>query len=189
MKNLLRLVLCASLAASFFLLSGCASSIMVDVTPIASDQTHALVTFLRPTKFFGGGIQFGIWDSDKFVGILAAGSYVQYLADPGEHLFLGRAENWSYVKATLEAGKSYYIIGTVFPGVMVARIAFNPVTKGDSTSNEDIDRWIKGLKATAIMPDKIAEYEAPRLAQVRKAVEEFKAGNVKYTELKADDNR
>ena len=188
MKNFARFSLLAAIAVCVLLLSGCASSIMVNVVPVAPNQTHALVTFVRPSKF-GFAIQFGIWDSDKFVGVLSAGSCVQYLAEPGEHLFLGRAENWSYVKAELEAGKSYYIIGTVFPGIWKARIAFNPVIKGDSTTQEEVERWKRDLKPTAIMPDKIAEYEAPRIAQVRQAVEDYKAGKVKFVELKADDNR
>jgi hypothetical protein len=188
MKTFKKLFLYTSLAVGVFLLSGCASSIMVEVAPVAPNQTHALVTFVRPSKF-GFAIKFGIWDSEKFIGILEAGRCVQYLAEPGEHLFLGRAENWSYVRAELEAGKSYYIIGAVFPGVWKARIAFNPVTKGDSTTQADIENWKRNLKPTAVMPDMIAEYEGQRLAQVRQAVEDFKAGNVKYVELKADDNR
>jgi hypothetical protein len=58
---------------------------------------------------------------------------VQYLAKQGEQLFLARAENWSDVKADLEAGKQYFIIGKVFSGVWRARVAFDPVTKGDGT--------------------------------------------------------
>ena len=70
------------------------------------DANHAVVTFMRPSSF-GGAIQFGIWDGENFVGILSAGSSIQYLAEPGEHLFLGRAENWSYVSAKLVGVKNY----------------------------------------------------------------------------------
>ena len=188
MKILTRLSIYASLAIGVFLLSGCASSIMVNVAPVAPDPTKALVTFVRPSKF-GFAIQFGIWDSEKFVGILSAGAAVQYLAEPGEHLFLGRAENWSYVKANLEAGKSYYIIGAVFPGVMKARIAFRPITKIDPTTPEEIQRWNRNLRTTALMPEERAKYEGPRLAQVKMAIADYEAGRVKFVELKADDNR
>jgi hypothetical protein len=63
------------------------------------------------------------------------------------------------------------------------------VIKGDSTTQEEIERWNRDLKPTAIMPDKKAEYEAPRIAQVQQAIADFNAGKVKYVELKADDNR
>jgi len=171
------------------LLSGCASSMMMKVSPMEGpDQQHALVTFIRPSSF-GGAIQFGIWDSDKFVGILSANSYVQYLAEPGEHLFMARAENWSYVKADLQAGRQYYILGRVFPGVWKARVAFDPVTKNDTTSDAKLDEWLAKLKPTSVIPEKYDGYTGPRLEQVRAAVDEFNSGNVKYEVLGTDDYR
>ncbi|MBW1708063.1 MAG: hypothetical protein JRJ86_23390 [Deltaproteobacteria bacterium] len=175
--------------AVIILLSGCASSLMMKVPPMdAPDTRHAVVTFMRPS-FFGGAIQFGIWDSENFVGILSAGSYVQYLAEPGEHLFLARAENWSYVKADLQGGKKYFILGKVFPGVWKARVAFDPITKDDGTTQAQIDEWIAELKPTAVIPEKFDNYVKPRTSHVKKAVGDFKSGNVKYEVLEADDNR
>ncbi|OEU72662.1 MAG: hypothetical protein BA869_01620 [Desulfuromonadales bacterium C00003107] len=37
-------------------------------------------------------------------GALSVKSYIQSLAEPGEHLLLARAENGLYVKADLEGG-------------------------------------------------------------------------------------
>ena len=177
------------LITGIFLLSGCASSLMMEVSPLdAPDNQHALVTFMRPSSF-GGAIQFGLWDSESFVGILSAGSSVQYLAKPGEHLFLARAENWSYVKADLEAGKQYFILGKVFPGVWRARVAFDPVTKGDGTTQAQIDKWLSKLKPTAVISEKFDDYATPRIAQVRTAVSDFKSGNVNYEVLEGDDHR
>ena len=72
------------------LLSGCAASIMQQaaIKPEPARE-KAIVTFMRPS-YFGGAIQFGIWDREKFVGILEAGSLLQYETEPGEHLFLFR---------------------------------------------------------------------------------------------------
>jgi hypothetical protein len=176
-------------AAGILLMSGCASSLMTKVPPMdAPDDRHAVVTFVRPS-FFGGAIQFGIWDSEKFVGILSAGSYVQYLAEPGEHLFLARAENWSYVKADLQGGKKYFILGKVFPGVWKARVAFDPITKDDGTTRAQIDEWIAELKPTGVIPEKFDNYVKPRISHVKEAVSDFRSGNAKYEVLQADDNR
>ena len=118
---------------------GCASPMMQPTERLANpDPERALVTFLRPS-YFGGVITFGIWDSDAFVGVLTAGSYIEYLVKPGSHLFMTRAENWSYVKADLEAGKRYDILAKVFPGVWKARIAFDPIRRGDSQLAQRID--------------------------------------------------
>lgn len=169
--------------------SGCASSMMMKVSPMdGPDQQHAMVTFIRPSSF-GGAIQFGIWDSDKFVGILSANSYVQYLAEPGEHLFMARAENWSYVKADLQAGRHYYILGRVFPGVWKARVAFDPVTKNDTTSDVRVDEWLSTLKPTSVIPEKYDGYAEPRQAHAQAAVDQFNSGNVKYEALEAGDYR
>jgi hypothetical protein len=155
--------------------SGCASPMMKKVEKIDSlDEKKAMVTFLRPT-IFGGAIQFGIWDGEHFVGILSANSYIQYLANPGEHYFLGRAENWSCVKANLEAGKKYYIIGKVFPGVWKARIAFDPIKSGDEPQAQ-VEEWMNELTPTLVDESKRGDYVRPRVDQVRNQVYEFKSG-------------
>ena len=179
------------LVTGIFLLSGCgASSLMMKVPPLgAPDNQHAMVTFLRPAVFFGDAIRFGVWDSENFVGILARGSYVQYITKPGEHLFLARAENWSYVKADLEAGKHYFIFTRVFPGGWKARVAFDPITKDYDLTKAQIDKLLSRLTPTAVIPEKFDDYARPRLSQVREAIDDYKAENVKYEVLEADDHR
>ncbi|MBW1789328.1 MAG: hypothetical protein JRK53_22380 [Deltaproteobacteria bacterium] len=162
---------------------------MNKVKPLtAPDENRALVTFLRPS-YFGGAIQFGVWDSDRFVGIASAGAYVQYYAEPGEHIFLARAENWSYVHADLEGGKRYYILCKVFPGVWKARVAFDPIRKEDPNTDEEIAAWLKELEPQAVIPGKVSDYTKPRVEQVREAVADFRAGNVKSEVLKTEDYR
>jgi len=185
-KNLVKFIL---LAIAAFTLSGCASTIMQQVEPVSLEplSDKALVTFMRPS-YFGGAIQFGIWDSENFVGVLSAGSSIQYLADPGEHVFLARAENWSYVKAELEGGKQYYIIGKVFPGIWKARVALDPVNVGDEDA-EKVAMWLGKLKPTAVMPDKLEAYVTPRTEQVKAAVAEIDNGKTKFGVLYKTDGR
>jgi len=180
-----------TLILAIFLLSGCASSMMNKVKPLtAPDETRALVTFIRPAyAYFGGAIQFGLWDSDRFVGIVSAGAYVQYYAAPGEHVFLARAENWSFVHAVLEGGKRYYILCKVFPGAWKARVAFDPIRKEDPTTDEEIAGWLKELEPQGVIPDKVDGYTKPRVEQVREAVADFRAGNVQYEVLTVEDFR
>ena len=132
------LVAGALMVIGMLFLSGCASSMMQPAaSQAAPEASRALVTFLRPS-YFGGAIQFGIWDSDQFVGILEPGSYIQILVPPGEHIFLARAENWSYVHANLEAGRQYFILAKVFPGIWKARVAYDPIRKGDPQTDAEI---------------------------------------------------
>ncbi len=176
------------LMLSVILLSGCASSMMKQVQKMDVVETNkAMVTFLRPT-LFGGAIQFGLWDGDQFIGILSANSYIQYFAEPGQHYFLGRAENWSCVKAELEAGKKYYIIGNVFPGIWKARIAFDPIKSGDEPQLQ-VDGWMNTLKPTSVDESKRDEYIRPRVNEVRNQVGEFKSGKGSCEMLDAADGR
>lgn len=184
-KNVQLLVLLLTLV--FF--SGCASHHMVQVPSMGPpDNQHAMVTFLRPS-FFGGAIQFGIWDSKNLVGVLSAGAYIQYLTKPGEHLFLARAENWSYVKANLQAGRSYYIMANVFPGVWKARVALSPVKANDPITNGQIDEWLNTLKPTAFIEERRQRYIQPRIGHVQRAIGDFTNGNAQYHLLDANDYR
>ena len=102
---------------------------------------------------------------------------------------MGRSENWSYVKANLEAGKNYYIIGRLIPGVWKARVALDPVNTGENISQSRIDEWLKNLDPTTVIPEKIDSYVNPRLDQVKIAIEELESGKVKYMVLEADEGR
>jgi len=170
------------------LTSGCGSRIMNRVaTQPAPESDYALVTFVRPTVF-GGAIMFGIWDSEEFVGILTAKSYIQHKTKPGEHIFLAQAENWSYVKANLQGGKHYFVIGRVFPGVWKARVALDPVRRNDpETSNGQLGGWLKDLEPTAVIADQVEAYRHPRLGHIKNALEDYQSGKVTFEVLEADD--
>ena len=189
MKERKMVVRLALLAGVLLLMSGCASSVMTRTEPQAlNNADRALVTFVR-TSLFGGAIQFGIWDGADFVGVLSAKSYVQYLATPGKHVFLARGENWSYVKADLEGGKEYFIIGKVFPGIWKARVALDPVVNGDGTTQADIDKWLAELTPTKVIPEKFDGYVTQRVEQVRTAAREVDNGEVKFEVLSTEDGR
>ncbi len=174
---------------SIILFSGCASQHMVQVQPLGPpDSRHAMVTFIRPSMF-GGAIQFGIWDRENLVGVLSAGAYIQYLTTPGEHLFMARAENWSYVKATLQAGRNYYIMANVFPGIWKARVALAPVKANDPITNEQINSWMHSLRPTAFIEAKRQNYVQPRIPHIRKAIGNFNSGNAQYLLLMPGDYR
>jgi len=192
MKKSIRGIRCLLALAAVFVFSGCASTMMTQTHTItAPPEGTALVTFFRPTMF-GGAIQFGLWDSDKFIGILSAKSYVQYAAQPGEHIFMARAENWSYVKANLEAGKEYYIIGRVIMGVWKARVALSPIKKADFEKpgeKEKVAKWLQEMKPTTPLTEKVEAYVTPRRDQVRQSLDEYKAGKATYMVLDAADGR
>lgn len=108
---------------------------------LSPTKEKALVRFMRPSGM-GFGISFNVLDGERVIGNSVSKSQFDYLADPGKHLFIATAENKVFLEADLEAGKTYYIITRIYPGVWRARVAFLPITRGS-------EYW-----------DKVKEYEA-----------------------------
>ncbi|MCD4744039.1 MAG: hypothetical protein K8R67_16375 [Desulfobacteraceae bacterium] len=190
MKKFKKLLLIA-LCFVFVLLAGCRSSVMMGVQPmnVANlDENSVIVNFVRPS-FYGGAIQFGLWDSEEWIGISAAGSYIQYKTTPGKHLFLARAENWSCVQAELEGGRSYFILASPRMGAWKARVSLEPVNIGDNISEETINKWLTDLNAITIDPAKSQGYVEARIEHVRQAIANIEQGKAKCNTLSLEDYR
>lgn len=94
-------------------------------------DNKAVVRFMRPSGM-GYAVNFQIWDGSRVIGNSVAKGQFDYLADPGEHLFVAVAENKAFVEANLEAGKTYYIITQVKMGAWKARVGLIPVNRGSA---------------------------------------------------------
>lgn len=146
MKAVVRLllVLCA-----LAMLGGCASGLMTKAGAMpAPESGKAMVVFMRPSMF-GGAIQSSVYDThgthNTFIGIVSAKTKVAYQADPGNHLFMVIAENADFMNATLEAGKTYYVLVKPRVGVWKARFSLIPIhndAKAEySLQSKDFTEW------------------------------------------------
>jgi hypothetical protein len=184
------LVVAVALAA----VSGCASSYMrTSAGHLAPAVDYAIVSFVRP-QAFAFGQSLSLWDRERFIGMLDAKKLVQYRATPGEHLFMGMAGNFAYVRANLEGGKHYVVVARLFPAddtVTMSNIgvALNPASKAREYSDEDLAGWVNGATPTEPVPEKVAEYEAKFKPQVTQALADHDAGQVQFREIAPDDNR
>ena len=100
-----------ALAAVALLLTGCASSKMVnraDQTTEVPAADKAQVIFMRPSSF-GGAVQASLFDVSStdpgFIGIVSTGTQVSYMLDPGEHLFMVVSEAADFLPANLWSGE------------------------------------------------------------------------------------
>jgi len=137
----------------FSLLGGCATqSKLVTIVPAASyepTRDKALIVFLRPS-LFGGGVQATVYDitgnSETFIGILSGQTKAAHLTEPGEKLFMVVGENADFMKATLEAGKTYYALVSPRVGVWKARFSLLPVRKDTTskyrTESDEFKEWL-----------------------------------------------
>lgn len=169
-------------------ISGCAGSKMQKSQRMSLEpqSDKALVTFLRPAIFFADGMDIEIWDTANFVGSLSAGTYVQYLAEPGPHVFMAEAENWSYVKADLQGGKHYYILGKMFPGILVARVAIDPVKKGSEDAG-NMEKFMAKLTPMAIAPEKLGNYVQAKRDSAKAAADKIASSGTTYGTLLKED--
>jgi hypothetical protein len=162
-------------------LAGCGSSLMVKTTPLTdlSSQEKAMVIFMRPTNV-AFGIQIFIWDGDRFLGRVEPDSMIQVLLDPGEHIFIGNAANFSIVKANLKAGKRYYLIARpIWP----ATVILDPRMRPDA----ELRNWEATLTPTAPEPEAAKAYSAKRIEAIRAALAGVKSGEIEATTMVAAD--
>ena len=144
MKLANRSFLCVLL---LILLTGCASTKMKPVpeaqAPYVLAPGETQVVFMRPS-FLGGAVQSSVFavesDGDELVGIVSAGTKVRYVTKPGEHLFMVIGESADFMRAYLEADKTYYALVTPRMGFWKARFSLKPVHK-DELDTETFKDW------------------------------------------------
>lgn len=157
------------------LATGCSSIRMVDTkSTMVVPPGKALVTFVRQSVWMGDGIPVDLWDGGHYIGVLGPGKIVQYAASPGEHLFLGNAENWTYASGSLQEGKRYYVKANVFMGFATARVAFGIAENSD----DRVPRWHAEYRAMAAPEKERAAFEADASADVQEAIQRFRSGGV-----------
>jgi len=164
------------LLSAIMISSGCAvqSGYMQPAGPdvtIAPEAGKAVVVFMRPSRF-GGAIQSSVFDvtTDKnvLVGVVSSKTKVAYPVSPGEHLFMVVSESADFMKADLEAGKTYYANVTPRMGVWKARFSLDPVNKNEINSAE-FKAWVSECKLTEKTPaaDKWATDNAASIQKKR----------------------
>ncbi|UXI66379.1 DUF2846 domain-containing protein [Tahibacter amnicola] len=147
-------------------LTGCQSSMMVKANREPEPSADkALVVFMRPSSF-GGAIQSSVYDTgeakDTFIGIVSTGTKVAYLAEPGQHRFMVVAENADFLEATLNAGKTYYVLVSPRMGVWKARFSLLPIRNNASAEHNvksgDFAKWQSKTHWVGVSPEAEAWY-------------------------------
>lgn len=150
----------------------------------------ALVVFLRPS-FYGGAIASTVYDApdggDTFLGALSHKDKLAVQMEPGVHRFMVIAENADFLDATLEAGKTYYVLIKARPGVWKARFSLIPVhARADaeySLQGAEFKEWDAATSFVEKTPAAEAWY-----AEHKASVDEKKADYLqKWNRMAAED--
>jgi len=116
MRNLLRT---ATVLFVLLLVAACATTGPQFEAATGVPADRALVYVYREAGFVGGGVSYMVRANDVEVSTLPAGGYFVYHAVPGEIEFSAKTEARTSVTIDAEAGKTYYIKGTIGVGVFV----------------------------------------------------------------------
>lgn len=147
----------------------------------------ALVNFHRPSNY-GGGADFPIYDRTRLVGNLEGKSMFQYIAEPGEHLFIGRADKVSVVKAQLAADKVYDIAVDVGMGMMQANVHLAALGKGDERRAKLAD-WQAKERVIGLSDQAEADRFAERKRKdIEKIIADFEGPKKDRVQLLAADD-
>lgn len=114
------------IASVTFLLSSCGGLSMIEKdapTEIKADLNNAKLVIYRGTSF-GFAVKLDNYLDEKFIGQTKGKSFFITTVEPGEHYVIASGENKACAKINFEAGKVYYLLQAIFPGIMKARTGF-----------------------------------------------------------------
>ena len=135
----------------------------------------ALVLFMRPSSV-GFAVASSVYDAPdedtRFIGVVRSKQKMAYQAEPGVHRFMVIAENADFLDATLEAGKTYYVLIQPRMGVWKARFSLFPLHNhadpGDTLQSPDFPKWNAKTELVATSPAGLAWYEENKTSVAEK---------------------
>lgn len=156
-----KIFLYSILIVTVTIMSGCSGTIKhMNPAPQGTkiekpDMNVAQVVFLRP-QTLGFAIQSAVFEIDKetrkIVGIVPAKAKVSYQTTPGDHVFMVLGESADFMYATLEGGKTYYVLVRPRMGIWKARFSLDPVHKDEVTA-EKLQAWLDACQLVEISED------------------------------------
>lgn len=106
----------------------------VPPAPVAASPEQALVVFLRPVNYGRQEMVTVIDDRRHFIGQPNGRQCWMLLVPPGQYGFLALGENTDSVRATVEAGRVYFVMVQIGMGMWAPRAHITALTSRD-------ERW------------------------------------------------
>lgn len=104
-------------------------------------EGNAVVYFARVSNY-GGAVSFEFFHNEEFIGIFKKMNYMRVEVKAGEHLFWASSENKQFVKANLEAGKTYIVLVNIKMGAWKAQLDLDPQDVTNPNQTEELQRAI-----------------------------------------------
>jgi len=92
----------------------------------AAPADKAQIVFFRESKFVGGAIGFKVREGETELGKLRSGKYFVANVEPGKHEYNVHGETKDVLTIEVEAGETYYVLGSLGMGIVAGRPNLSP---------------------------------------------------------------
>lgn len=92
----------------------------------APAEGMAQIVFFRPSKFAGSAVIFKVREGETELGKLKSGRYFIVDTSPGSHSYVVHSEAKDVLDLEVDAGETYYVMGSIGMGVLAARPNLSP---------------------------------------------------------------
>ncbi len=137
-------------------------------------EGKALVYIMRSVDLAGSGLNFRVYDGDRFLGALPSRAYFTYECEPGEHLFWVASENRDYVEANLEANKTYVIDLKSKIGVFIAAVGMEPYSPDTKKHVKRVKRVLEKHINAIVVDDEKSISKEDNIASAMEAYNKIK---------------
>lgn len=120
-----------------FTLLGCAVK-PANITPPASDQSHALIYVIRPDYFFdfirikGFSVYLDEKIKHKEIGTNKGNNFIYFYVEPGNHVIYSESENIAEIRFNAKANEIIYIKQTPRIGVTTLKNELSAINKNEA---------------------------------------------------------
>lgn len=92
----------------------------------APKEGKGQIVVFRPSKFAGAAIKYKVREGEKELGQLSNGRYFVVQVEPGPHTYVVHSEAKDVTNIEVEAGETYFLVGSVSMGFMAGRPNLSP---------------------------------------------------------------
>lgn len=129
-------------------------------------------------------INFKYFDGEKYLGKFNHGKYLVYECEPGKHIFWSKSENFDFVEADLEAGRTYIIDSR--PQMGAFKAAVNLVVFNKELDN--YDRYKKRIFKSLEKGQRYLPTDEEIKSEEVEIKDLIKKGMEKYNKLKNENS-
>jgi hypothetical protein len=111
--------------------AGTADAATVDTAAVAGKIAapppgKGQIVFFREKKFAGAAVKYKVREGETELGKLSSGTYFVHVTDPGAHAYTVHSEAKDILNMEVEAGETYYVVGSVSMGFLAGRPNLSP---------------------------------------------------------------